>query len=87
MTTQTNNSINDRIADIIVNQVNCPRELIVPEAEFVTDLGFDSLDVAEFLINIEEAFHVEVPDEDAEQIKTVQQAISKVEQAINKQVK
>lgn len=84
MTTQINNSITDQIADIIVNQVNCPRELIVPGADFVTDLGFDSLDVAEFILNLEETFNIEVPDDEAEQIRTVHKAILKVEQAIQK---
>ena len=84
MTTQIDNSITDQIADIIVNQVHCPRELIVPEAEFETDLGFDSLDVAEFIINLEETFNIEVPDDEAEQIRTVHKAILKVEQAIQK---
>lgn len=84
MTTQINKSITDQIADIIVNQVHCARELIVPEAEFETDLGFDSLDVAEFIINLEEAFNIEVPDDEAEQIRTVHKAILKVEQAIQK---
>ena len=82
MTTQTNNSITDRIYDLIVEQVDCPRDLIVPEADFILDLGFDSLDVAEFLIKMEEAFHIQIPDEEAEGLKTVQQAVSKVEQAL-----
>lgn len=84
MTAQTTHSITEQIIDLTVDQVNCPREQVVPEAEFVADLGFDSLDVAEFVINIEDTFSIEVPVDDAEQIKTVQQAISQVEQALNK---
>jgi len=82
MTTQTSNSIAERIIDIIAAQVKLPKEQIVPEADFSTDLGFDSLEQVEFIMAIEEAFNIEVPDEDAEQIKTVQQAISKVERAM-----
>lgn len=84
MTAQTTISITEQIIDLAVDQVHCPREQVVPEAEFVADLGFDSLDVAEFVINIEDTFNIEVPDDDAEQIKTVQQAISKVQQALSK---
>lgn len=84
MTTQTSSSVTDQIADLIVNQVHCPRELIVPEADFVNDLSFDSLDVAEFIINLEERFNIEIPDDEAEQIRTVHKAILKVEQAIQK---
>jgi len=84
MTTQTTSSITEQIIDLTVNQVHCTRDQVIPEAEFVADLGFDSLDVAEFIINIEEAFNIEVPDADAEQIITVQQAISQVEQALRK---
>ena len=85
MTTQTKKSISDQIVDLAEGQVHCPRELIVPEADFTLDLGFDSLDVAEFIIKIEEAFNIQVPDEEAEKIKTVQQAISQVEQSLRKQ--
>jgi len=82
MTTQTAGSIADQIIEIIANQMSLPKEQIVPEAAFDTDLGFDSLEQVEFIMALEEAFNIQVPDEDAEQIKTVQQAISKVEQAM-----
>jgi acyl carrier protein len=83
MTTQINNSITGKIFDLIVKQVDCPRDLIVPEADFMLDLGFDSLDVAEFLINMEETFNIQIPDEEAEGIKTVKQALAKVEQVLS----
>ena len=82
MTTQTAGSIADQIIEIIANQMSLPKEQIVPEAAFDTDLGFDSLEQVEFIMALVEAFNIQVPDEDAEQIKTVQQAISKVEQAM-----
>jgi acyl carrier protein len=85
MTTQaTNNSTTEKIIELAANQVHCPRETVVPEAEFVADLGFDSLDVAEFIVNMEDAFDIEIPDEDAQHIITVAQAILKVEQARKK---
>lgn len=84
MTTQTTNSTYEKIVDIIADQIHCPKEQIVPEADFSTDLGFDSLEQVEFIMAMEEAFNIEIPDEDAEQIKTVQQAISRIEQAIPK---
>jgi acyl carrier protein len=85
MTTQaTSNSISEQIVELAANQVDCPREQVVPEAEFEADLGFDSLDVMEFIVKMEEAFGVEIPDEEAEQIKTVAQAVVKVEQAMKK---
>ena len=84
MTTQTSNSAADQIIDIIAKQTHIPKEKIQPEAGFDTDLGFDSLEQVEFIMALEESFNIEVPDEEAEKIKTVQQAISKVEQLIRK---
>lgn len=84
MTTHVTSTIADRIVEIIADQVKLPKEQITPEAAFETDLGFDSLEQVEFIMAIEEAFNIEVPDEEAEQIKTVQQAVSKVEQATRK---
>lgn len=84
MTTQATNAISDQVVDIIATQLGYPKEQIVPEAEFATDLGFDSLTQIEFIMAMEEAFNIQIPDEDAEQIKTVQQAVSKIEQALKK---
>ena len=84
MTTQTSNEVTERIVDIIADQMKLPKEQIVPGATFETDLGFDSLEQVEFIMAVEEAFNIQVPDDDADQIKTVQQAISKVEHALMK---
>lgn len=81
MSTHISNSINEQITDIIISKFECSKEQVTPEAEFSTDLGFDSLDQIEFIMAIEEAFNINVPDDDAEQIKTVQQAFEKIEQA------
>ncbi|ABK19131.1 acyl carrier protein [Syntrophobacter fumaroxidans] len=60
-----------KIVDIIANQLGVDKEIITPEANVVDDLGADSLDVVELVMALEEAFDVEIPDEDAESIRTV----------------
>lgn len=72
------------ITDILLSQFKLSKEQIVATAEFSTDLGFDSLDQVEFIMAIEEAFEIDVPDEDAEQITTVQQAIDRIELSLKK---
>jgi acyl carrier protein len=61
--------------DIIVEQLSVDREKVVPGASFVDDLGADSLDLVELIMAMEEEFDVEIPDEEAEKIVTVQNAI------------
>ncbi|GLI35989.1 acyl carrier protein [Desulforhabdus amnigena] len=60
-----------KVADIIANQLGVDKEIITPEANVVDDLGADSLDVVELVMALEEAFDLEIPDEDAEKIRTV----------------
>ena len=84
MTDQATNTITDQVVDIIATQLGYPKEQIVPEADFTTDLGFDSLEQVEFIMAAEEAFKIEIPDDEADQIKTVQQAISRINQALKK---
>lgn len=73
------NSIEDKVKSIIVEQLGVQAEEVKPEASFVDDLGADSLDTVELVMAFEEAFGIEIPDEDAEKIKTVQNAIEYVE--------
>jgi acyl carrier protein len=61
-----------KIIDIIANQLGVDKEMVTPEANIVDDLGADSLDVVELVMALEEAFDTEIPDEDAEKIRTVQ---------------
>ena len=61
-----------RIIDIIANQLGVDKDMVTPGANIVDDLGADSLDVVELVMALEEAFDTEIPDEDAEQIRTVQ---------------
>jgi acyl carrier protein len=61
-----------KVTDIIANQLGVDREMITPEAHVVDDLGADSLDIVELVMALEEAFDLEIPDDDAEKIRTVQ---------------
>jgi acyl carrier protein len=61
-----------RIIDIIANQLGVDKDMVTPGANIVDDLGADSLDVVELVMALEEAFDTEIPDEDAEKIRTVQ---------------
>ena len=65
----------DRVKKIIVDQLGVEEETVTPEASFVDDLGADSLDTVELVLALEEAFHIEIPDEDPERIKTVKDAV------------
>jgi len=68
-------AIEDKMADIIVEQLSVDKEKVVAGASFVDDLGADSLDLVELIMAMEEEFDVEIPDEEAEKIATVQDAI------------
>ena len=72
----------DKIRKIICEQLDVQEEDVVPEASFVDDLGADSLDQVELIMAMEEEFDVSIPDEDAENIGTVQDAIDYVRKAI-----
>ena len=71
-------AVADKMVDIIVEQLSVDKDKVVPQASFVDDLGADSLDQVELIMAMEEEFDVEIPDEDAEKIKTVQNAIDYV---------
>ncbi len=71
-------AIEQEMIDIIVEQLSVEREKVVPNASFVDDLGADSLDLVELIMAMEEGFDIEIPDEDAEGISTVQDAIDYV---------
>ena len=70
--------IDQRVKDIIVEQLGVKADQVVPAAKFIEDLGADSLDTVELVMALEEEFECEIPDEDAEKITTVQQAIDYV---------
>ena len=71
-------AVADKVKSIIVEQLGVDEEEVTPDASFVDDLGADSLDTVELVMAFEEEFGIEIPDEDAEKITTVQQAIDYV---------
>jgi acyl carrier protein len=74
----------DRVKKIIVDQLGVEEETVTPEASFVDDLGADSLDTVELVMALEEEFGVEIPDEDAEKITRVKEAIDYIEKHAGK---
>lgn len=68
-------AIEDKVKEIIVDQLGVEADQVKPEASFIDDLGADSLDTVELVMAFEEEFDLEIPDEDAEKIKTVGDAI------------
>ncbi|MDN5863884.1 MAG: acyl carrier protein [Gammaproteobacteria bacterium] len=71
-------SIEERVNKIVIEQLGVKEEEVKPEASFVDDLGADSLDTVELVMALEEEFECEIPDEEAEKIATVQQAVDYV---------
>ncbi len=76
-------TIEQRVKEIIVNQLNVNEEQVTPTASFLDDLGADSLDTVELVMELEEEFDINIPDDAAEKIQTVGQAIEFIEKAQN----
>ena len=76
-------SVEEKVKSIIVDQLGVNEAEVTGSASFVDDLGADSLDQIELVMAFEEAFGIDIPDEDAENIKTVQNAIEYVEAHLN----
>jgi acyl carrier protein len=76
-------SIEDRVKEIICEQLGVSAEEVTPQASFIEDLGADSLDLVELVMALEEEYGMEISDEDAEKIRTVQDVL----EYINKQKK
>jgi len=72
-------SVSERVKAIIVEQLGVDEAEVRPEASFTDDLGADSLDIVELVMAFEEEFDVEIPDDDAEKISTVQASIDYIE--------
>ena len=71
-------SAQEKVIDIITEQLSVEKDKVVASASFVDDLGADSLDLVELIMAMEEAFDIEIPDEVAEKIVTVQDAVEHV---------
>ena len=72
-------SIKERVREIVVSELGVEAEKVTPEASFVEDLGADSLDTVELVMAFEEEFGIDIPDEDAEQMSTVGEAVKYLE--------
>ncbi|MDY0096634.1 MAG: acyl carrier protein [Candidatus Vecturithrix sp.] len=72
----------DKVKEIIASQLGVEITEVTPQASFVDDLGADSLDTVELVMALEEEFGIEIPDEDAENISTVNDAITYIESHI-----
>ena len=68
-------SLNEKVTNIIVDKLSVEESRVVPKASFLDDLGADSLDTVELIMEFEEEFDIEIPDEDAEKITTVAAAL------------
>ncbi len=66
----------DRVKEIIVKELEVSAQQLTPEAKFIEDLGADSLDIVELVMALEEEFGIDIPDEDAEKLKTVGDAMN-----------
>lgn len=72
-------AVEEKVKQIIVEQLGVDEGEVTPTASFVDDLGADSLDTVELVMALEEAFNIEIPDEDAENIRTVKDAVEYIE--------
>ena len=77
-------AVSDKVKSIIVEQLGVDEEEVTPDASFVDDLGADSLDTVELVMALEEEFETEIPDEEAEKITTVQQAVDYIGSHVKK---
>ena len=75
-------SLEERVSEIIVEQLGVAKEEVVPEASFTNDLGADSLDIVELVMAMEEEFDIEIPDDDAEKIQTIGGVVSYLRERI-----
>jgi len=76
-------SVGEKVKSIIVDQLGVSEAEVTESASFVEDLGADSLDTIELVMAFEEAFNIEIPDEDAEKIRTVKNAIDYIQSHVN----
>ena len=73
-------NIEEKVTDIIVDQLGVEKDKVKPESSFVDDLGADSMDIVELVMAFEDSFSIQIPDQEEESIKTVQDAIDFIKQ-------
>ncbi len=76
-------AVADKVKAIIAEQLGVKEDEVTPQASFIDDLGADSLDTVELVMALEEEFGVEIPDEDAEKMSTVGEAIKYIEEKVS----
>lgn len=75
-------SLEARVTDLIVEQLGVSKDEAVANASFVDDLGADSLDIVELVMTLEETFDIEIPDDDAEKMQTINDAIGYLKERV-----
>lgn len=78
-------SVLDRVKKIVVEQLGVDEEQVTPNASFTDDLGADSLDIVELVMALEQEFNLEIPDEDAEKISNIQDAVQYIQEHLDKE--
>lgn len=78
----TKQEIHDKVVEIVCKQLGVAKEKVMTETSFVNDLGADSLDTVELVMEMEELFGMSIPDEEAEKLQTVGDAVNYVEKAL-----
>ena len=76
----TEESVEEKVKEIIVKQMGANKEQVTPETSFINDLGADSLDTVELVMELEDAFDMSIPDEEAEKMQTVGDAIKYIKE-------
>ena len=76
--------VQQKIHAILIDKLGIPDSQITPDASFVRDLGIDSLDYAELVMEFEQSFDIRIPDDDAEKMQTIGQAVAYIESKVKK---
>jgi acyl carrier protein len=81
------NNIAQKVTEILVDKLGIAQSEVTPDANFIKDLGIDSLDYAEIVMEFEQTFNIRIPDSDAEKLQTMKQAVQYIEEQLSKDQK